>query len=301
MPRPTLRRALAAAFAALLAPVPARAQAFTPPRGVLSLTLVLQWVENTGHRLDDGTLLRVGQSADASLLLEGTYAATDRLAITLGLPYVFARYTSDGPSPADLPVDTCRCWHSSFQDVSLLARYRLGGRALAMTPTLGFVVPSHAYAYEGEAVVGRRLREVQLGVSAGWAPPRGALAGFDLQASYAYAFVERPIDVPVDRSFGAFSLGWSPAPSLHVGATASWQVTHGGLRVPADLDTPEHFAQHDRILRDDFRRVGGDVTWSVGRFDLFASYTAYVAGRNTHDGHAITVGASAYFGGPFGW
>lgn len=301
MRRPARRRALAAAFAALLAPAAARAQAFTPPRGVLALTLAYQYVENTGHRLDDGTLLRVGQSVDASLLLEGTYAATDRLALTLGLPYVFARYTSDGPSPANLPVDTCRCWHSSFQDFALLARYRFGGRALAVTPTLGLVLPSHAYAYEGEAVVGRRLREAQLGVSAAWAPPRGPFAGFDVQASYAYAFVERPIDVPVDRSFGAFSVGWRPIRRLHVGVTASWQVTHGGLRVPQDLGTPERFVEHDRILRDDFRRLGGGLSWSVGRVDLFASYTAYVAGRNTHDGRAITVGASAYFGGPLGW
>lgn len=301
MPRPARRRALAAAFAALLAPAAARAQAFTPPRGVLALTVAFQYVENTGHRLDDGALLRVGQSDDASLLLEGSYGVTDRLALTLGLPYVFARYTSDGPSLANLPVDTCRCWHSSLQDLAFLARYRLGGRAFAVTPTLGFVVPSHDYAYEGEAVVGRRLREAQLGVSAGWAPSRGPFAGLDAQASYAYAFVERPIDVPADRSFGALSVGWSPIRRLHVGATASWQVTHGGLRVPADLDTPERFAEHDRALRDDFWRLGGGLSWSVGRLDVFASYTAYVAGRNTHDGHAFTVGATAYFGGPFGW
>lgn len=300
MRAPSRRRILATAFAALLAPTAAWAQAFTPPRGVLALTLAYQYVENTGHRLDDGTLLRVGQSVDASVLLEGTYAATDRLALTLGLPYVFARYTGDEPTPANLPVDACRCWNSSFQDFALLARYRLGGRALAVTPTLGLVVPSHAYAWEGEAVVGRRLLEAQVGVSAGWAPPRGPLRGLDLQASYAYAFVERPIDVPVDRSFGAFSVGWSPVRRLHVGATASWQVTHGGLGAPQDLDTPERIAQHDRLMRDDHWRLGGGVSWSFARADVFASYTAYVAGRNTHDGQAFTIGVSAYFGGPFG-
>lgn len=300
MRAPVPRRVLAVAFAGLLAPAAARAQAFTPPRGVLSLTLAYQYVENTGHRLDDGTLLRVGQSVDASVLLEGTYAATDRLAFTLGLPYVFARYTGDEPTPANLPVDACRCWNSSFQDFALTARYRLGGRAFAVTPTLGLVVPSHAYAWEGEAVVGRRLLEAQVGVSAGWAPPRSPLRGLDVHVSYAYAFVERPIDVPVDRSFGAFSVGWSPIRRLHVGATASWQVTHGGLGAPQDLDTPERIAQHDRLMRDDHWRLGGGVSWSFARADVFASYTAYVAGRNTHDGQAFTIGVSAYFGGPFG-
>lgn len=300
MRAPPRRPVLATVFAALLAPSAARAQAFTPPRGVVSITLAYQYVENTGHRFDDGTLFREGESVDASVLLEATYAATDRLAFTLGLPYVFARYTGEEPTPANLPVDACRCWNSSFQDFAFTARYRLGGRALAVTPTLGVVVPSHAYAWEGEAVVGRRLLEAQVGVSAGWAPPRGPLRGLDLQASYAFAFVERPIDVPVDRSLGAFSVGWSPVRRLHVGATANWQVTHGGLRLPADLDTPERFAQHDRILRDDYWRLGGGVSWSFARADVFASYTAYVAGRNTHDGQAITIGVSAYFGGPFG-
>lgn len=300
MRAPVPRRILATALAALLAPTAAHAQAFTPPRGVVSLTLAYQYVENTGHRFDDGKLRREAQSVDASVLLEGTYAATDRLAFTLGLPYVFARYTGDEPTPANLPVDACRCWHPAFQDFSLLARYRLGGRALAVTPTLGLVVPSHAYEYEGEAVVGRRLREAQVGVSAGWAPPRGPLRSLDVQASCAYAFVERPIDVPVDRSFGAFSVGWSPIRRLHVGATASWQVTHGGLRAPQDLDTPERIAQHDRLMRDDFWRLGGGASWSFERVDVFASYTAYVAGRNTHDGQAFTIGVSAYFGGPFG-
>lgn len=288
--------------AAALAPAGASAQAFTPPKGLFALTLSYQFVENTGHRLDDGTVIYKGQSVDTGFLVEGEYAPSDRLALSLGIPYLFARYTDDEPTPfVYLPVDSCRCWHSSFQDFVFLARYRLGERSFAVTPSVGFVLPSHDYEYRGEAVVGRNLNEVRAGVIVGFAPPRGPLAGFDFQAAYTYAFVERVLDIPNDRSLGSLSVGYSPTRRLHVGATANWQVTHGGLRFPGELDTVEKIEQHDRLLRDDYWRMGGGLSYSFERFDVFASFSAYVAGTNSHAGYAVTAGVSAYFGGPFGW
>jgi hypothetical protein len=296
--------ALTAAVATLAAGL-AEAQAFTPPKGLLALTFAWQLVENTGHRLDDGTVLLAGQSVDTGVLLEGEYAFTDRLALSLGLPYLFARYVGDGPTPGQfLPVDSCRCWHSSFQDFTVRARYRLGRGSFAVTPSVGLVVPSHEYESRGEAVVGRDLNEVQIGVGIGIAPRRGALAGLDFQATYSYGFVERVLDVPNDRSLGSISAGWTPARRLHVQLTANWQVTHGGLRFPADVVplVPEnpYFAEHDRLLRDDYWRLGGGLAYSFERFDVFASYSGYVAGTNSHAGYAVTAGVSSYFGGPLG-
>ena len=124
--------AAAAVFAS--APSPAPAQAFTLPQGVGAVTLFWQYIDNTGHRLSDGYLRVAGQSATTSVDFELDYGITDRLSATFGIPYVFAKYTGSLPPPSGLPVDSCKCWHSSFQDFTLAARYNFGNDPWAATP-----------------------------------------------------------------------------------------------------------------------------------------------------------------------
>jgi len=102
-----------------------------------------------------------------SALFELDYGVTDRLSATFGVPYVWAKYTGALPAPSNLPVDNCQCWHSSLQDFSVAARYRFGDERWAVTPLVRYVQPSHDYRFKGEAVVGRNLREVQLGFAVG--------------------------------------------------------------------------------------------------------------------------------------
>jgi hypothetical protein len=108
------------------APVSVAAQAFTSPQGIGAVSFVWQFVDNTGHRLSDGFLREAGQSVTTSVVVELDYGVTNRQSETIGLPYVFAKYTGGMPPPSGLAVDSCACWHSSFQDLSVSARYRLG-------------------------------------------------------------------------------------------------------------------------------------------------------------------------------
>ena len=71
----------------------ALAQAWVPPAGTGSVDIAVQVIDNTGHRLTDGSLLPVGQSVTRAVYLSGTYALTNRLSVSFGLPYVFAKYT----------------------------------------------------------------------------------------------------------------------------------------------------------------------------------------------------------------
>ena len=75
-----------------------------------------------------------------------------------------------------------------------------------------------------------------------------------------------------------------------------WQRTHGGLRFPADVTTPELFRQHDRLLRDNNWRVGAGLSYSWPQLDVFASSIEYIAGANTHAGRVFTAGVSWPFG-----
>jgi hypothetical protein len=297
--------ATAVAAALVSAPSPAVAQAFTLPQGVGAVTLAWQYVDNTGHRLSDGFLRRAGESVTSSALLEAEYGVTDRLSASFGIPYVWAKYTGALPPPSGLPVDACRCWHSGFQDFAFTARYRLGDDTLAFTPHVRYVLPSHDYRYQGEAVVGRNLQEFQVGASAGARLP-GFLSRASLQASYTYAFVEKVVDVKIDRGNLVFDVGYAPTRRLYARVGANWQDTHGGLRIgsvtgrpffpPGDYTgKPQLFAQRDRIGRVKYWQVGGGLSYDVGPADVFAAVSSYVWGRDAHDGEVYTVGATWYF------
>ena len=306
------RRRLAAASAIVLVSslpaAPVAAQAFTAPRGVGSFTLSWQYVDNTGHRLSDGYLNPFGQSVTTSGLGEFEYAVTDRLSLSAGIPYVFAKYTGKNPPRSGLPVDTCRCWHSSFADFSLLARYRLGGETWAVTPLARVGAPSHDYAYRGEAVVGKRLNEMQLGVVTG-VRLVDLLPKATVQVGYTYAFVEKALDdISVNRSNGFVDFCYAATRRLYARVAWLGQYTHGGVQAgsltgnpfpfPGELNTPARQAEADRILKVRYMQVAGGVSVNAGPVDLFVSYTKYVWGHDSHNGQVFGAGATFYFGLP---
>src|SRR5712692_8187121 len=114
----SLRALLAIGAALALSPSRIAAQAFTAPAGIGSMTVGWQYVDNTGHRFSDGYLLARGQSVTMVMFFDLDYGVTDRLSLSAGIPYVFAKYTGAMPPPSRLPIDACACWHSAFQDFS---------------------------------------------------------------------------------------------------------------------------------------------------------------------------------------
>jgi hypothetical protein len=292
------RAANAMAFAVLLlGPASsAQAQAWVPPAGAGSVTFLTQVIDNTGHRSDDGSLDPGAKSTDVGLYVEGEYALTDRVSVAAGIPYIFARFRGPDPTPLNLPVDSCRCWHGGWQDFGFTARYNLARGAFALTPSVSYGVPSHAYNYEGEAVVGRRLQEVRIAIDAG--RRLDAISPkLSVQGRYSYAFVETVLDVPNNRSNAALTGAFQMTRRFSMRGTALWQHTHGGLRVPTDLTSPEYIRQHDRLLRDNNWRLGAGLAYSWSRLDAFASYIEYMGGTNTHAGRVFTAGISW----PFEW
>ena len=76
---------------------PARAQAWVPPAGLGSVTVAVQTINNTGHTDADGLFLRIGRSVNTRVDIEADYAITDRLSLSAGLPFVFAKYVDPLP------------------------------------------------------------------------------------------------------------------------------------------------------------------------------------------------------------
>jgi hypothetical protein len=297
---------IVAAFAA--APSPVSAQAFTAPKGVGAVTLAWQYVDNTGHRLTDGYFAPTGQSVTTSFLVETEYAITERLSASIGIPYVFGKYTGPNAPRSGLPVATCRCWNSGFSDFSAGVRYRLGGETWALTPVMRLGKPSHAYPYQGEAVVGKQLTELQVGVLAG-VRLVNLLPRATVQAGYTFAFVEKPIDdISVNRSNVFVDLGYALSRRFYVRGAWLWQDTHGGLRFGSptgnpffptgEFNSPARLAESDRLLKVRYMQVAGGLSFNAGPVDLFASYSKYIWGRDAHNGQVFGLGATWYFGLP---
>ena len=285
----------------------AAAQSWTPAKGETSLTTLYQLVDNTGHRMSDGFVFREGQSTSMGVLAEVERGITERLALNASLPFIGTRYHGNGPAPGNLPVDTCRCWHSGFADFTVAARYRFGGSSAAITPSAALVIPSHAYNYRGEAVIGKRLKELRLGAFVGYRP--ASAPRLSMSASYAYSIVESArVDVPNDRSNASLNLGYAIGERWSAQAGLSWQRTHGGLRFGsiqpgASLPFPGEvglsgpkFEEHDRLLRDNFSKVNALVSRGFDRFDVFVAASFYVSGTDSHLGRGLTLGTTWYFG-----
>lgn len=293
---------------AMLCPSCVFAQAWLPPAGDGAVSFSYQRIDNTGHKLTNGQFVPAGKSLDMSLYVEVEYAPVNRFSFTVGLPWVFTKYTDANPPPPPipfLPTDQCRCWHDGLQDLSFSARYSLLPDGwFVITPVIAGALPSQNYNYRGEAALGRNLREIRLGVDVGQRLDR-VLRNLSVQEHYTYAVVQQVLGISTNRSNGSFDVTYVFKRRLAPHGFAAWQVTHGGLRLgslppsdlvfPGEVNTPVLLEQHDRLLRDDNFRAGGGLSYSFPQIDLFFSYIAYVSGTDTHAGRVISAGVSIPF------
>ena len=183
--RLVLRLALAVA---IVGPArPAAAQAWVLPARTGTVTLVVQEIDHVGRMRNDGSRRAVGTAVNYGIDVEVDYAFTDRFSLATSMPYIFSKFTDLGRPQDPIPfpeIDACRCWHSEFADFGLTARLDAINlnRNFMLTPFVSTGLPSHAYEYVGEAVVGRRLRELRIGTAAGQRLD-GLLRGLSVQAA----------------------------------------------------------------------------------------------------------------------
>lgn len=124
-----------------------------------------------------------------------------------------------------------------------------------------------------------------------------------VQGRYAYAFVGRALDVPLNRSNDDLELEFIVNRSFSCRALGSWQRTHGGLQFdphggPAGNPnlTPLQFLTHDRLLQSNHWHFGGAATFSLTRsMALNVGVVTFLSGANTHYGTGITIGMSWSF------
>jgi len=292
--RPAL---LALALVAASAPGPAHAQAWLAPKGEGSFSFgyMNMWVHD--HVFNDGVPFDAGHIYSQGLVSNLGYAFTDRLTLSVGLPYVTAKYEGDQPHELNGVVTLDNgSYHGTVQDFRIEARYMAATGSTVLTPFVGFVLPSHSYPYFGHAAPGKDLKEVQLGFSVGRRLDP-ILSDAYFQGRYGFAVPERVLGISHDRSNLDLELGYFLTPALTVRALGAVQVTHGGFREIVDIVTPEDFFHHDQLARADYFDLGFGASYALTRsIDGYASWFKTINARNTHVlAGAISVGISVNF------
>jgi hypothetical protein len=292
---PCRRDVFLLSLAALFAtpPSPVAAQAWLAPKGEATLAVGYQHLLGFDHLLFDGTAVDRGRMRWSSLILDAGYGVTDRFGIRIGVPYMFTKYTGDFPHlpPGRAGIDD-GTWNHTLQDLRAEARYLATTGAFAITPFVAASVPLRGYETHAHSAAGKGLWEATAGVYAGRRLDP-VLPDAYSQARVAFTVPERLLGVWHNRTNATFEVGYFVLPALTVRATAAWQVTHGGFRFP--IDSPPgsaSYLHHDPLMREQLVQIGGGASFAVtGSFDVFASATQNVRGRNSVEGRAFAVGA----------
>jgi hypothetical protein len=287
---------------------PANAQAWLPGAGQGAVSVLFQDMAVRQHRYSDGEPIDVGHIDSHNVMLDLTYGVTDRVAVSVSLPFVSARYSGGNRHPGSLLDDGS--FHGTFQDFRMSARYGLVTGGTAVTPFADLIVPSHGYDYYGHAAPGRDLTELQLGIGVGHSITRW-LPGTFVQARYSYGLTERTLGHYHDRSNLDAEIGYFVTPRFRISGLSASQYTHGGVPLthnfPGDLCgvanadvTPTlllacpTFIHHDQLTRANLVDVGMGAQFSLTRrLDVYGSYMTTVFGESVHSlHHGISIGLS---------
>lgn len=283
---------------------PLLAQPWVPPAGHGTVSMTYQNYYVTGHFDLQGRRNDNGATHSRALVAELDLGLTDAIALTVSLPYIASRYTGPdfylvgGIPTFPGPLDD-RKYHGAFQDLRVEGRRMFLAGPVAWAPLAGVVLPTHAYETRGEAVPGKRRRELQLGAALG-ADLHRVLPRTYVYARYAWAVAERNHGFPSVRSTIDLEGGHELTDRLAVRGAVAWQVRHRGPTLD-ELEAHD-WEGHDRFIVPSYVNVGGGASVRITRAaELSASWTATVSGKGgAHVGRMFAIGATWSFGGGLG-
>jgi hypothetical protein len=234
------------------------------------------------------------------ITLAAEYTPIDRLAVTVALPFLALKYTGDkmlAPHPGGGRYDD-GATHATPTDLRFGARYQVLEEPLALAPHIGVSIPLADYETVGNAVAGRHLKALHLGLGLG----KAFLGTAYVHLLYEYSLVERYDRTPVTKAYGqnrsdlAFTLGYKLLEQrldIHLGANA--RIPHGGVNF-SQLDffrmpLTDEVLYHDAILKEQIILAGAGVAYQLtNALAVSLSGRAFVTGKNTQNANVLAVG-----------
>ena len=213
----------------------ASAQAWLPPKGEAAFSLGWSRTWASHHIGYDGVIASPGDMTWNNAVSDLSYGVTDRFAVRVNIPFVTSSYVGTRPHiprPGGLTLDD-GSRHSTFTDFRAEVRFKATTGALAVTPVVAIVFPSHWYESHGHSSFGNNSVEGQLGINVGRVLDP-LLPNAYLQARYVYAVPEEYLGIRPTRSNVVFDLGYFVTGSLTVSTFGAYMKTHSGWRATID-------------------------------------------------------------------
>ena len=281
-------------------PVSLLAQAWLSPQGDGTVSTLYQYQADRLHSFSDGRTKDRGHVYIQAVLLNTDYSITDRLAVSVGLPYIAGKYVGSSPhllvrgDPSTAVAVDNGDYHSGFQDIRLNVRYALTQRALKITPLFQAIVPSHDYPSFGHASIGFNETEYRVGVNVGRRLdpilPKAYVQG-------QYAFGMSPVvaaNIAPKRSYAEVQLGYLLNRHISFQGATAYTYSHNGINLDYNLYpnnlTEEQYLNHDRIARVSLLDTNFTAAYQVNRstnFFVSAGHSFY--GTNGHLRFLVTT------------
>ncbi len=285
----------------------AQSQVGVPAKGHGEVSVSVQNLFVTYHTTSEGTKVIPGTITTNTMFLQWDYGLTDRLAITVGLPYRSSKFVERTPGgahdPANLDDDHGQGliddgnYHGGWQDWAVSLRYAWRGKPWLITPYVLASVPSRDYVTFAHATPGTGQWRLEAGINAArqFTPP---LDNLYFRAGYSYSYMQ-PVDRTVNHSTLNLELGCFLTPRLTTRFVVVAQKVHNGFEFPGEFPsrTDDHYFYHDQNLRNDFINIGAGLDYRLTERDrLFVNYGRTVWGENTHlIKYAVGVGYGRAF------
>lgn len=291
---------IALGFVALASLTPGLVAAEENSRGVVSLSY--QYIKVDGFESSVGKL-DIGTTDTHTLFLEVDYELTDRVSVSVGIPFVTKRYQGDFPHlpdgivpPKNDPLIDDGSYHTEFQDITFGVSYLLTTSPVVVEPFIVYGVPSNGYPQYGHAAVGQNLWHVQVGSSFTYFPP---FSDFYFYFAPSYTFVEETLGESIDHWRLHAEVGYLFLPGFS-GRIFALVKEGDGLEFPDDFPPPrndEFWFQHDRTIKHNYVNLGVGVDWGFSdRSQLSLSAMTMVDEDQVHVmEYAFTVGMSRSF------
>jgi hypothetical protein len=284
----------------LALPVSLLAQAWLSPQGDGTVSTLYQYNIDRLHSFSDGRTKDKGHSYFQAVVLNTDFSFTDRLAVSVSLPYIAGKYVGSSPhllirgDPSTAVAVDNGDYHAGFQDFRLNVRYALTQRALKITPFFQATLPSRDYPSFGHASIGFNEKEYRMGVSVGRRLNPLLRKAF-VQGLYAFGMSpEVAANIAPKRSYGELQLGYLLNRHFTFQGSAALTWSHNGIDSDYNLFpnnlTQEQYLNHDRIARNKLLDAGGSIAYQVNRstnFFLSVGHTFY--GTNSHMRYLVTT------------
>lgn len=283
----------------------ARAQAWVGDPGSLDLSFDYNFGKSDKVLGDEDEFPDAGVTTQ-QFSLGAEYTPIKNLAVQATLPLVMLKYTGGpqfvhpGGGCPDSPTGGCYDdgdYHTTFTDLRAGARYQLLDEPVALAPHVAFSIPVADYPTIGNAVGGRHLMYLHLGISAGTIIGMATYVHLQYELSLGEKYDATAVteEYSQHRSDIGFTIGHKLLDyKLDISAGANARFSHDGMSLDVFRTggfSMDQFLYHDAILKEQLILAGLGIGYQINnQFAVSLAGRLFLTGKDTQNASVLALG-----------